>query len=70
MEQSFEVLTHCSFVCVHSSIYIGISDLPLQTNGTVEHQEVETAVRHVGGMGRVEDELSPKVPEVDLYYIL
>ena len=69
MEQSFEVLTHGSFVCIHSCIYVWIPDLPLQTNGTVEHQEVETAVRHVGGMGRVEDKLSPKVPVVNLYYI-
>ena len=64
-----DFLTHSSLIGVHSCIYVGIIDLPLQTNGTVEHQEVETAVRHVGGMGRVEDELSSEVPEVHLYNI-
>ena len=65
-----DFLTHGSFIGVHSCIYVGILDLPLQTNGTVEHQEVETAVRHVGGMGRVEDDLSSEVPEIHLYDIV
>ena len=63
-------LTHGCFVGVHPSINVWILNFSLQTNRRVEHQEVETAVRHVGGMGGVKYNLAPKVPEIHLDYIL